>query len=370
MQKDIKVSVICLAYNHEKYIRDALESFIMQKTSFCYEVLVHDDASTDDTAKIIKEYEEKYPEIIKGIYQTENQHSKKIRISDTFLIPRAQGKYAAFCEGDDFWISPDKLQMQYDYMEAHPECSLCISNAKMIEASSGKEKNSILHPVKEGRIVSTEEVIAGGGGYCATNSIFTRTVYLLNKPSYFSILSIDLVLQMYLASMGTTYCFSDELSAYRCNVTDSWTVRMKKDNPGRLKLYKTIIAVRNEFDKATNGKYRQTIQDANSFEYFNLYRESKQFDKIYGEESIAFYNSLSPFKKFQQIFTTNSVFEPPKRYAIVINSAFEAFKIVGIISGFAFYVGLQPFDYSPTIWKVLVEGIIYCFVSLYTITYF
>ncbi len=76
MQKDIMVSVLCTTYNHEQFVQSALEGFVRQKTEFLYEVIVHDDASTDGTAEIIREYEKKYPHIIKGIYQTENQFNK------------------------------------------------------------------------------------------------------------------------------------------------------------------------------------------------------------------------------------------------------------------------------------------------------
>ncbi|HHX61228.1 MAG TPA: glycosyltransferase [Epulopiscium sp.] len=100
------VSICCLAYNHEKFIRQALDGFIMQESNFPIEVLIHDDASTDDTANIIREYEKKYPEIIKPIYQTENQYSKGVGISVTYNFPRAKGKYIAMCEGDDYWTDP------------------------------------------------------------------------------------------------------------------------------------------------------------------------------------------------------------------------------------------------------------------------
>ena len=121
MADGIKVSVICLAYNHEKYIRKCLDGFVMQKTNFKFEALVHDDASTDKTAEIIREYEEKYPDIIKPVYQTENQHSKKISIFTTFLAPNARGEYLAWCEGDDCWTDPGKLQKQVDFLDAHPD---------------------------------------------------------------------------------------------------------------------------------------------------------------------------------------------------------------------------------------------------------
>src|SRR5690606_1543694 len=98
------VSVSCITYNHSSYIRQCLDGFVMQKCDFAFEVLIHDDASTDDTQEIIKEYQAKYPEIIKAVLQKENQYSKGIRgISPRFNFPRAQGKYIAMCEGDDYW---------------------------------------------------------------------------------------------------------------------------------------------------------------------------------------------------------------------------------------------------------------------------
>ena len=102
------VSIDCITYNHEAYISQALDGFLMQKTKFLFEVLIHDDLSTDGTADIIRKYEKKYPLIIKPIYQTVNQFSKGVEISKKFQFPRAQGKYIAICEGDDYWTNPNK----------------------------------------------------------------------------------------------------------------------------------------------------------------------------------------------------------------------------------------------------------------------
>ena len=120
-EKKPMVSVCTITYNHEKYIRDCLEGIVTQKTNFPFEAIVHDDASTDKTADIIREYAEKYPDIIKPVYQTENQHSKGIRISATFIYPKVRGKYIAICEGDDYWTDPYKLQKQVDFLEANPD---------------------------------------------------------------------------------------------------------------------------------------------------------------------------------------------------------------------------------------------------------
>ena len=97
----IEVSVVCLTYNQEKYVGKMLESLVKQKTNFEYEILVHDDASTDDTQKIISDYAEKYPELIRPILQKENQFSKGINPNIKFNYPRVRGKYIAYCEGDD-----------------------------------------------------------------------------------------------------------------------------------------------------------------------------------------------------------------------------------------------------------------------------
>ena len=124
------VSISCITYNHEPYIVQALNGFLMQKTSFPFEVLVHDDASTDRTADIIREYEKKFPKLIKPIYQKENQYSKGFTsVTATWNVPRAQGKYIALCEGDDYWIDENKLQMQVDFLEKNPEYTMCFHNA-------------------------------------------------------------------------------------------------------------------------------------------------------------------------------------------------------------------------------------------------
>ena len=127
------VSICCITFKHENYIRECLEGFVNQKTNFPFEVIVHDDASPDKTADIIREYAAQYPDIIKPIYQTENQYSKNIQALWEYVFPRCRGKYIAICEGDDFWFDPNKLQMQYDFMEANPDYSLCMHGIKRLD---------------------------------------------------------------------------------------------------------------------------------------------------------------------------------------------------------------------------------------------
>ena len=135
----MEVSVLCLAYNHEKYIRRCLESILSQKTQFDFEIIINDDASSDKTAEIIKEYEDRYPKKFKTIYQKENKYSKGEAIIEKYMLPKASGKYIAFCECDDWWLDNEKLQRQYDYMESNQQCSMCGHNTLIHCINESKE---------------------------------------------------------------------------------------------------------------------------------------------------------------------------------------------------------------------------------------
>ena len=130
-EQPLMVTIRCITYNHEPYIRQCLEGFVMQKTNFRFEAVVHDDASTDGTAAIIREYAEKYPDIIKPLYETENQYSKHDGSLNRIMNAHMHGKYIAMCEGDDYWIDPLKLQKQVDFLEKNPEYSFCCHRFQM-----------------------------------------------------------------------------------------------------------------------------------------------------------------------------------------------------------------------------------------------
>ncbi len=133
MKSEIMVSVCVITFNHEKYIRKTLDGILMQKIDFPIEIIVHDDASTDRTADIVREYYEKYPDIIRPILQTENQFQKKIPAFQNHVMPVMQGKYVAHCEGDDYWTDPNKLQRQVDYLESHPDFIAVTHNVEYID---------------------------------------------------------------------------------------------------------------------------------------------------------------------------------------------------------------------------------------------
>ena len=127
-----KVIVWCLTYNQKDFIRDALDGFVMQKTNFSFEVVVHDDASIDGTTDIVMEYAQKYPDIIKPMVETENQWQKGglKHIIGIMNDKHRRGQYIAFCEGDDYWTDPLKLQRQVDFLDGHHDYSMCFHSAK------------------------------------------------------------------------------------------------------------------------------------------------------------------------------------------------------------------------------------------------
>ena len=173
------VSVYCLAYNHEKYIRDALNGFVSQVVDFDYEVFVHDDASTDNTANIIAEFAKKYPDIIKPIYQKENQFSKGISVSKTYIYPKMTGKYIAICEGDDYWCDQYKLRKQVEYLEMHEDCSACVHNTLVRNCKT--HKDSLLNRRKEDADIPLDEILERGNGQFQISSLVYRREYLYEK---------------------------------------------------------------------------------------------------------------------------------------------------------------------------------------------
>lgn len=214
------VSICCLSYNHVSYIRQCLDGFIMQKTDFPFEVLLHDDASTDGTVDIIKEYENKYPSIIKPIYQTENQHSKGVKISATFNYPRAQGKYIAMCEGDDYWLDPLKLQKQVDFLEGYPQYGLVHTAIEYVDT-----KSNIIEP-PTGLHKSFEKRIFNGYvfDYYLIHPGFIMTVSCIFRKCLLDFEAIrkldfwyDHCLFMEIARKSLVYYLPEKTAAYRRN---------------------------------------------------------------------------------------------------------------------------------------------------------
>jgi len=229
------VSICVITYNHEKYIRQCLDGIFMQKVDFTYEVLVHDDASPDGTADIIREYEAKYPDIIKPIYQTENQYSKDRSIISRLQYGRAKGKYIAQCEGDDYWTDPGKLQMQVDFLEAHPEYVETGHNISVINEWGLIPNHPDSH--RPERVYTLNDIKQGKIWMVATASAVYRNIFLtiderLKELYYTCPATGDLKISLILSQYGDCYVFARKMSVYRHITTygTSFNTRAKGKN--------------------------------------------------------------------------------------------------------------------------------------------
>ena len=176
-----KVSVLCAAYSHEEYLRQTLDSFLNQKTDFPFEVLVNDDASTDSTGDIIREYAAKYPDVIRPFYQKENLYSRRINLYDVVFFPACRGEYIAVCEGDDYWNDPEKLQLQVNWLDTHPEYSACVHNSI---GHFTDQPDKVLFAQDGDRDIPFEQVVQGMSHAYHTSSILARREFILNPPDY------------------------------------------------------------------------------------------------------------------------------------------------------------------------------------------
>lgn len=216
------VSIICTTYNHEPFIRQCLDGFIMQKTDFSFEVLIHDDASTDNTANIIREYETEYPDIIKPIYQTKNQYSKGVKIGISYLYPRARGKYIAECEGDDYWTDSFKLQKQVDFLEANPEIVLCTHHFSRYYQSSNKFTENLSTKIESNKNFGLKDYVNYIWLTQPLTSLYRRDCLDFQKLSRFPIMK-DTIFFYYVLKSGQGYLMKDMMGVYRIHDSGIWS---------------------------------------------------------------------------------------------------------------------------------------------------
>jgi glycosyltransferase involved in cell wall biosynthesis len=298
MTGDPLVSIRCLVYNHEPYLRQCLDGFVMQKTTFPFEAIVHDDASTDGSAAIIREYAEKFPDIIKPIYETENQYSKHDgslnRIMDAAM--HLNSKYIAYCEGDDYWIDPNKLQLQVDFLESHPDYSMCCNCTRIYSEDKKSFTKRVLLQDCHGDM-NPEEIILKGGLFIATCSILLRKfIKWPDYPSYCKDCHVsDYPLQIMCAMKGKVYCHPRSMSVYRIGGSGSWTKRQREfDLEDTIKARKSEVAMLKGFAEEY-PKYVKVFNDRIAY-YINLGIPISK-----GENAVELY--LSTFKKEIERYT-------------------------------------------------------------------
>lgn len=204
------VSVICTVYKHRRYLRQCLDGFVMQKVSFPFEVLVNDDCSPDNSADIIREYENEYPGLFHCVFQSENQYSKGVSPLTEILLPMAKGAYIALCEGDDYWTDPYKLQKQVDFMDNNPDYIACFHNTRI----QYKDGIALFNSLDENHDPSTEDIIKRRW-FISTPSLLFRNV-LHSFPKWKKdVVNEDFMLELMLARDGKFHYLDDVMAVYR-----------------------------------------------------------------------------------------------------------------------------------------------------------
>jgi len=249
------VSICCVAFNHEKYIEEAIQGFLNQKVDFLCEILIHDDASTDHTANIIRKYQNEYPEIIKPIYQQENQYSQGRKVS-SILFHEAKGKYIAWCEGDDYWTNPNKLQKQVDFLEKNPNYDLCLHNILWVwedenRQPEGREKNPKDTYTLEAHLNPDERATVGH----TSTAVFKR--YLVkNLPKWFyDSVYEDVPLFAYIGGFGLTKYINEVMAVHRIH-KDSLSSREKS-----LDFYINKLRMYTAIDHHYKKKYHHLLKN-------------------------------------------------------------------------------------------------------------
>lgn len=255
---DPVVSICCIAYNHEKYIADALDSFLMQETDFPFEIIIDDDCSTDATAAVIKMYAEAYPTIVKA-----NLRQKNVGLYENFLsnATRAVGTYIAMCEGDDYWIDKDKLQMQFDAMDCHPGCSFSGHDVNLVNIDKNIiRKHSVgrINERWETHVVTSDEALSTPWSIPHTTALFYRRKYF--DAAYFHALKnnlgFDYLLFVLLCSKGNMYYIGKVMSAWRrydTSFSGSWIYGYNEV------FMQQVIEAHHRIDAYFGGRYHKGI---------------------------------------------------------------------------------------------------------------
>lgn len=273
------VTICCITYNHAAYIRECLNGFLMQETNFKFEVVIHDDASTDETQSIIKEYCEKYPNVFSPIFQHVNQYSRGIKsIIQTFCVPQFRGKYIAMCEGDDYWIDPYKLQKQVDFLESHPDYGMCYTKVKRYN-----QQNKKYIDVWGGANETMDKLLIENTIPTLT-AVFHKAIYYdyLTEihPSKRGWLMGDYPIWLYIAQNSKIKFINETTGVYRiCNESASHSNDLEKI----IRFNNSYHDIRTWYNSRQNTVPQEKLDQNQAVLLFNssVFRSSKEYAKLY-----------------------------------------------------------------------------------------
>ena len=260
------VSICCITYNHEKYIEETIDSFLMQETDFPFEIVIGEDCSTDGTKKIIDDYIKEYPKLIK-LVTSESNVGMNLNFSRTILS--CKGQYIALCEGDDYWTDKDKLQIQIEEMQKYPEVDMSFHPA--YELIDGKQGNILAKHADKNKIFTTSEVILGDGGFMPTNSLVFKKIMIDRLPQWFYDEAPvgDYFIQILGSRKNGALYLPIPMSCYRTQQNNSWSASMKKEQE-RIIFLEKITKSMTLLDKELDYEYSNEIKKYIRYQTFAI----------------------------------------------------------------------------------------------------
>lgn len=289
------VSICCITYNHEKYIAKALDSLLEQDTDFKIEIIVHDDASTDKTADIIRKYEREYPQIIRAICQKDNKYSKGDLITFKHVFPEVKGLYIAFCEGDDYWKDPCKLKKQTEFMNDNIKYSMCFHAVEEVN-TAGVPTGRYLGPYKKGnRDYGMQDNIRGG--FVHISSVLMRASLIKKGMPPWAMGSKhgDYALALFLSANGKTYYIDEVMSSHRVGVENSLMTKIRSNYSveSAIEYQRQRIKTLEEANRYYQNVFNNQISKVNLESKIKILLLENRYKEILGKEHKEFFKDKS-----------------------------------------------------------------------------
>ena len=292
----VKVSVNVEVFNHKKYLRQCLDSILNQLVDFNVIINIHDDASTDGSEEVIKEYQRKFPNIIFPIIQKDNIYYKTQKENPVLTIQglRVKGQYVAMCEGDDYWTDSYKLQTQADLMDLNPDCHLCLHIVEKINNKTG-ELMCLMpsYRIKSGILSSKKFIPLVLNRYSfQTSSYFFRvedsTSYYSSLPAFADVMPTgDETMIMYYGQLGDVIFINEKMSVYRKFAEGSWSVRHREYSEEKnLEVSRARIESLSLYDSFTNYRFHKSCLERKNRVKLSLYLKTKDYDSLKKDKEV------------------------------------------------------------------------------------
>lgn len=254
----MKVSVLIITYNHESFIAKALDSVLMQTTNFQYEIVVGEDCSTDRTRDILIDYQKRYPQKLRLLLNNENLGTHK---NGRQTLEACTGEYIAFLEGDDFWISSEKLQRQVDYLDNHPECAFCYHNALIVHEDGSKEPTHYRSSQKE--FSTVDDLLLDN--FIPTCSVMYRRGLFGRLPDWLDALKMgDWPMHILNALHGKVGYIDETMAVYVVHPGGIWSTKDWQEND------KAIIELFEALNRHLPTKYTRSVRRILRYRYILL----------------------------------------------------------------------------------------------------